>query len=44
MAALTGVRAAVATAGLLLLATPLLLPWNDHAASTEHPADELPPD
>lgn len=31
LAALTGPRTAIALAGALLLATPLLLPWHEHA-------------
>ncbi|MEV5909822.1 MFS transporter [Streptomyces chartreusis] len=31
LAALTGPRTAIAVAGALLLATPLLLPWHEHA-------------
>ncbi|MFE5815608.1 MFS transporter [Streptomyces sp. NPDC056479] len=32
LATLTGPRTAIALAGVLLLATPLLLPWREHAA------------
>jgi MFS family permease len=35
LAAIAGPRAAIAIAGLLLLATPLLLPWHSHAPQHE---------
>ncbi|WP_067795602.1 MFS transporter [Actinomadura formosensis] len=35
LAGLTGPRAAIAIAGVLMLATPLLLPWKDHAPRPE---------
>jgi MFS family permease len=44
LANLTSLRAALATAGLLLLATPLLLPRRDHAAPRgREPAGSWPP-
>lgn len=35
LAGLTGPRAAIALAGLLMLATPLLLPWKERAPRPE---------
>lgn len=35
LASITGPRVAIAAAGLLLLATPLLLPWHDHTPQSE---------
>ena len=36
LASITSLRTAIAIAGLLILATPLLLPWHDHAPQHEH--------
>ena len=43
LAGITGPRTAIAIAGLLILATPLLLPRHDEAPATARPAATVPP-